>query len=227
LVGESQDEKKIELATRIYSEVCTNIRTTDEISFRLLGLVPLVSAAGIFGISLNKEFATSPLAIVISFFAAIVTGALFMWEWRNLKSCRSYLNYAMLLEEHIFYKALGELGEKVPQDKSTPVGDKLKEKEKKIAGGQFWSQLKAILKTIAKSIMHLLTIGKKRWDKPTPQSDKLKELKEREKKIAEGQFRGRPDNKVIRKTFAECIIYLATIAAWTAIGIMALTVQWH
>jgi hypothetical protein len=169
LVGESQDEKKNELATRIYSEVCINIRATDEISFRLLGLVPLVSAAGIFGISLNKEFATSPLAVVISFFAAIVTGALLMWEWRNLKSCRSYLSYAMLLEKYVLYDALGKLGEKVPLDKSAP-------------------------------------------------DVKLME----EIKTAQGQFRSRPDTKVIRKTIAELIIYSATISAWIAIGIMAL-----
>lgn len=160
LVEELLDEKKIELATRIYSEVCSNIKATDEISFRLLGLVPLVSAAGIFGISLNKEFASSPLAIVISFFAAIVTGALFMWEWRNLKSCRSYLNYAMLLEQEVFYDAFGRLGDKVKEGK--------------------------------------------------------------QKETAKGQFRGRPDNTVIRKTIAEIIIYSATISAWTAIGTMAL-----
>jgi hypothetical protein len=123
-------------------------------------LVPLVSAAGIFGISLNKEFATSPLAIVISIFATIVTGALLMWEWRNIKSCRSYLSYAMLLEEYVFDDALGKLGDKVGLDK--------------------------------------------------------------QREIAKGQFRSRPDTKVIRKTIAELIIYSATISAWIAIGIMAL-----
>lgn len=116
---ESEDKTKIELATAIYREVCNNIRSTDEISFRLLGLVPLLSAAGIFGISLSEAFASSPLAIVISFFAAIVTGALFMWEWRNLKSCRSYLGYAMLLEKYIFYDSLGRLAEKLPSGKLT------------------------------------------------------------------------------------------------------------
>ena len=30
-----------------YTEICSHIRTTDEISFKLLGLVPLVSGIGI------------------------------------------------------------------------------------------------------------------------------------------------------------------------------------
>jgi len=169
LVEERQDPTKIELATEIYSQVCNSIRATDEVSFRLLGLVPLLSAAGILGISLSEQIASSPLLPGIAFFAAIVTGALLMWEWRNLKSCRSYLSYAMLLEKYVLYDALGKLGEKVPLDKSAP-------------------------------------------------DVKLME----EIKTAQGQFRSRPDTKVIRKTIAELIIYSATISAWIAIGIMAL-----
>ena len=33
-----------------YSEICTDIRITDDISFKLLGLVPLVSGIGIFAV---------------------------------------------------------------------------------------------------------------------------------------------------------------------------------
>jgi hypothetical protein len=34
-------------AEKRYAEICSNIRATDEISFKLLGLVPLVSGTGI------------------------------------------------------------------------------------------------------------------------------------------------------------------------------------
>lgn len=193
MVEELQGEKKIELASKIYSEVCNNIKTTDEISFRLLGLVPLLSAAGIFGISLSKEFASSPLAIVISFFAAIVTGALFMWEWRNLKSCRSYLGYAMLLEKYVFYDALGKLAEKVPSVKLTP--EEILQME---ISGKFTSE-------------QILRMEKER-----------EKTAKKERKTAEGQFRSRPDTTVIRKTISELIIYSVTILAWTTIGVIAL-----
>jgi hypothetical protein len=151
LVEELQDEKKIELATRIYSEVCNNIKTTDEISFRLLGLVPLLSAAGIFGISvsLGKGFVSSPFVAIVSFFAAIVTGALLMWEWRNLNNCRSYIRYAKFLEEQVFFDALGRLGDKLKD-----------EKQIKTAEGQFRSRTDTtvIRKTVAELIIYSATI---------------------------------------------------------------------
>lgn len=140
---ESADKTKIEIASTFYRETCNNIRTTDEISFKLLGLVPLVSGAGIFGISLDREFASSPFAVILSFFGAVVTVALFIWELRNVSLCNWYVKYAKTLEEGAFGQGIG-------------------------------------------------------------------------------QFSGRPKAKIIRKTTAEYILYIATISAWIAFGIMAL-----
>ncbi len=69
-----------------FQELCTHLRATDEISFKLLGLVPLVSAAGI-AVFLKAETQLSPLIYLVSLFAAIVTLALFCWERRNIQTC--------------------------------------------------------------------------------------------------------------------------------------------
>ncbi len=156
--------RKIEVASTLYRETCNNIRATDEISFKLLGLVPLISGAGIFFISLSKEFASSPFAVIISFFGAIVTAALFMWEWRNIKYCISFVKYAELLESRIFYDALGKLGEE--QEKQLAL-EKLPPKcveeikmETKIAKGQFAGRGKSkiLKKRNAEAILYTATI---------------------------------------------------------------------
>ena len=139
-----------------YSEICTNIRTTDEISFRLLGLVPLVSGAVIFGVSLDANFASSPFSILISFFAAIVTFGLFVWELRNIDTCKELIESAKKMEAEDF----------MYNDNEGPYGSK-----------------------------------------PDP------------KKL----FGHLP----IRKSAAEHLIYLTTIIAWLASGIIALTQYAH
>lgn len=154
MAEESPDKTEVETATTIYREVCNNIRTTDEVSFRLLGLVPLVTAAGIFGIIYKPEFVSSPLAVVITIFAAIVTSALFCWELRNLRLCSSYIEYAKILEKYVFYSAMGKLAEKEPLNKST-----LKERTR--GQGLFSSRpdTKVIRKTIAECIIYSATIS--------------------------------------------------------------------
>ena len=48
------DNSSVPDVMKLYSEINANIRFTDEISFKLLGLVPFVSGAGILGISLSN-----------------------------------------------------------------------------------------------------------------------------------------------------------------------------
>jgi hypothetical protein len=72
-----------------YSEICTDIRTTDDISFKLLGLVPLVSGIGIFAVLdlLGGKVASWPTTVFVSLFGATITFALFRWELRNIQIC--------------------------------------------------------------------------------------------------------------------------------------------
>lgn len=74
-------------AEKRYAEICSSIRTTDEISFKLLGLVPLVSGAGIV-LLLDDNRPWSPVTIFIGLFGAAVTFAIYRWEVRNIKICK-------------------------------------------------------------------------------------------------------------------------------------------
>src|SRR5947208_10451 len=55
-----------------YEEICTSIRTTDKISFKLLGLVPLLSGDAIAAV-LKQEVDQEPVLWLVSIFAAVVT----------------------------------------------------------------------------------------------------------------------------------------------------------
>jgi hypothetical protein len=74
---------------RYYGELCSNIRATDDISFKLLGFVPLISGAGIIAVlSAREKLALPPAAVVlVALFAATVTLALYRWECRNIDIC--------------------------------------------------------------------------------------------------------------------------------------------
>jgi len=95
------DNSSVPDVMKLYSEINANIRFTDEISFKLLGLVPFVSGAGILGISLSN-LVSSPYAALISFFAAIVTFALFMWEIKNIEICKWWISRLEKIEEICF-----------------------------------------------------------------------------------------------------------------------------
>jgi hypothetical protein len=89
----------------VYHEVCTNIRTSDDISFKLLGLVPLISGSGAAILSLNKIWAqTGSIPILlISMVAALITFGLFKWEMRNVQRCSWLIARAAALESSYFH----------------------------------------------------------------------------------------------------------------------------
>lgn len=84
---------------KLYEQWCAHIRATDEISFKLIGIVPLVSGTGL----LTFLFAAPParVLIVLSLFAAAITLGLFRWELRNLQNCKWLVYYADELEKTV------------------------------------------------------------------------------------------------------------------------------
>jgi xanthosine utilization system XapX-like protein len=83
-----------------YTEICSHIRTTDEISFKLLGLVPLVSGIGIVVLlDRSKQPAWSPMVVFVGLFGALVTFAIYRWEVRNLMTCDWLIHLARTLEQ--------------------------------------------------------------------------------------------------------------------------------
>lgn len=90
---------------KVYEEICTNIRTSDDISFKLLGFVPLISGSGAAILTLGQIWGdTSSVAVLlISIVASIVTFGLFKWEMRNVQKCDWLIARAAELEQSFFY----------------------------------------------------------------------------------------------------------------------------
>ena len=86
---------------RFYAETCTNIRATDEISFKLMGFVPLVSGATLLTFFLKESIPSdkTPLVVALALFAALITLGLFRWELRNIQTCSWLRRRAEALEE--------------------------------------------------------------------------------------------------------------------------------
>lgn len=101
--GGEFSELSAELATQLYDQVCTNVRATDESSFRLLSLVPLVSGGGIaILLSTNMTLARLPLVVFVGLFGAVVTFGLFRWELRNIQTCSRLIDVGAQLERERF-----------------------------------------------------------------------------------------------------------------------------
>lgn len=98
------DLERDKFILKVYEEVCTNIRTSDDISFKLLGLVPLISSSGAAILTLSKIWPdTSSIAILlISLVAMAVTFGLFKWEIRNVQKCDWLVARAAELERSFF-----------------------------------------------------------------------------------------------------------------------------
>jgi hypothetical protein len=98
------DSEQNKLVIKIYEEICINIRVSDDISFKLLGLVPLLSGTGAAILTLSKIWTEiSSLAIVlISLIAAFITFGLLKWEMRNVQKCEWLIKCAAELEETLF-----------------------------------------------------------------------------------------------------------------------------
>jgi hypothetical protein len=115
-------------ADRLYAETCTQIRATDEISFKLMGLVPLVSGAALLTFFLNASVSAekAPLVVALAMFAALITLGLFRWELRNIQTCSWLRRRAEALEEKLV-KASG-----APAQPRPPAGIGKTEAEKAI-----------------------------------------------------------------------------------------------
>lgn len=89
---QSVGQNKPELSIDFYKEICNNIRITDDISFKLLSIVPILAGIGstalVFleksGLLINYS---SYVVISLSICGALITFGLFKWELRNIQKC--------------------------------------------------------------------------------------------------------------------------------------------
>ena len=102
---------------RVYAETWANVRATDEISFKLLGIVPLLSGATLLTFFLKEQVAAekAPLVITLSLFAALITLGLFRWELRNIQTCSWLRRRAEALERRVVASA------EAPQQPKPPL----------------------------------------------------------------------------------------------------------
>ena len=76
------------MTDHMFQETCADIRATDEISFKLMGVVPLVSGASFLALFLKDPISTNaPVVFCLALYAALITLGLFRWELRNIQTC--------------------------------------------------------------------------------------------------------------------------------------------
>jgi hypothetical protein len=85
----------------LYGGIWSCIHETDQISFRLLSLVPLVSGsgAGLLVFLLDNQILGLIPIVCLSLLSAWVTFGLYRWERRNIQTCERLLERATWLEK--------------------------------------------------------------------------------------------------------------------------------
>ena len=98
-VNKSEEQIAPSLSIEIYKEICNNIRVSDEISFKLLNIIPVLSGIGSTGlIYLEKSgFLADYSGYVLTGFSicgGLITFGLYKWELRNVQKCNLLIKRA-------------------------------------------------------------------------------------------------------------------------------------
>lgn len=106
----------------IYKDISNNIRVSDDISFKLLGIVPLGSGAGSGALAILEkseliEAYSRQAVVALSTLGALVVLGLFRWELRNIQKCSWFISRAANFETQILRKeSLQFAGMAKPED---------------------------------------------------------------------------------------------------------------
>lgn len=124
---------------KMYEVLQAGIKETDQTSFKLLGLVPLVNGAALLTAVLGLGSSRAPAVFVLSLFGAVVTLGLFWWELRNIRYCLWYIE----LTESFEVPLLGEIGvpEQLRRRPAAPGGVGKRKAEKLIYSTVIFSWL--------------------------------------------------------------------------------------
>ena len=71
-----------------WREVCAQLRATDDISFKLLGFVPLFTVAAIGAVLLKSDHTLTLGLVLASFVGSLTTLGFWIWERRNIQTCK-------------------------------------------------------------------------------------------------------------------------------------------
>jgi hypothetical protein len=90
---------------QVYKETCMNIRESDSISFKILGLVPTLSVLGSTALTFFKETLKVDQywisIVLLSLLGAVITLGLYRWELRNIQTCKWLITRAAKMEEEL------------------------------------------------------------------------------------------------------------------------------
>lgn len=82
----------------LYRKVCKKIKETDDISFKLLGLVPLISGAGIIILLAEAGTLNFWILVMAGIFGKVITYCIYCWEKRDIQTCDTFSEYVEILE---------------------------------------------------------------------------------------------------------------------------------
>ena len=102
-------DTKTEALLGVYDEICKSYHALDDFRMKLLGLLPLASLVGIFGLSNESLFAQANpmsrhLIAFIGIFAAAFTLALFLYEIRGILRCHDLIQRGRDIESELNIK---------------------------------------------------------------------------------------------------------------------------
>jgi hypothetical protein len=93
---------------RVYAEVCRSYQAVDDFRVKLLGLLPVISLAAIFGLGRESLFTQTPmpdafrhLVAFIGIFAATFTLSLFIYEIRGILRCHDLISRGYDIERRL------------------------------------------------------------------------------------------------------------------------------
>jgi hypothetical protein len=141
---------------KMYEVLQAGIKETDQISFKLLGLVPLVNGAALLTAVLGIGSSRAPAILVLSLFGAIVTLGLFWWELRNIRYCLWYIKLTESFETAVL--AQGGVPEELRKRPTAPGGVGKRKAEKLIYSTVIFSWL-----TLPVMLLHLSALPYIAW----------------------------------------------------------------
>ena len=89
----------------LYRDIIDNIKVTDDISFKLLGTVPLLSGIGSGALSLlvkSGHGLNDGAVLALSLVGCAITFGLYKWELRNIQRCSWFISRAAKIEQQLF-----------------------------------------------------------------------------------------------------------------------------
>ncbi|MBK8905184.1 MAG: hypothetical protein IPM53_28640 [Anaerolineaceae bacterium] len=86
-----------------YGELCHSYNAIREFRARLLSLLPLASAGGVFLLLRNGRSAVGPFTLLVfGVLGCLITLGLFIYEWHNMKRCHRLIQIGARWEEKRF-----------------------------------------------------------------------------------------------------------------------------